>query len=245
MVKISFKLKKSFYIIIACLFFFLVTACQQAIIPAPDNNGVIDETEQDNSIIIKSSYLKVKGNPDIIKDCTPEFTIFTEKEVVKYMSFSGNGDDWSQWVSYSENYDQFNIASGLHGTTMASGLKTVYIRFKDINGFVFPEDFQEPVCCKFNYEMQELFSIKVEPAVAEVTEGGSASFVLKGYDLILNEVPLDAAKASWTKGCGVGELNPGTGLSTTYTAPEIAGVRDIAAHYSSLRVGAKIYITEN
>jgi hypothetical protein len=244
MVKVSCKLKKSFYIIIVCLFFFLVTACQQAIIPAPDNNGVIDETEQDSNIIIKS-YLKVKGNPDIIKDCTPEFTIFTEKEVVKYMSFSGNGEDWTKWINYSENYDQFNIASGLNGTTMNSGLKSVYIHFKDKNGFVFPEDFQEPVCCKFNYEMQELFSIKVEPAVAEVVEGGSAGFMLKGYDLILNEVPLDSAKAGWTKGCGVGELNPDTGLSTTYTAPEISGVRDIAAHYSSLRVGAKIYITEN
>lgn len=244
MVQISLKPKKSFYIIIACLFFFLVTACQQAIIPAPDNIDIIDETEQDNSIII-NSYLKVKGNPDIIKDCTPEFTIFTEKEDIKYMSFSGNGDVWSQWVPYSENYNQFNIASGLDGTIRESGSKNIYIHFRDENSIVFPSENQNPIFCSFEYEMQDLFSIRIKPSVAEVPLGGSASFILKGYDLILNEVPLDPAKASWTKGCGVGELNPSTGLSTTYTAPEIAGVRNIASHYGSLRVGAKVYITAN
>jgi len=186
----------------------------------------------------------VKGNPDIIKDCTPELDVFIEKANIISMSFSGNGKDWSEWVDYSKSYDQFNIASGFNGTTMESGNKTVYVRFKDTNGTIFPKDFQESVCCTFEYEMQKLYSIKIDPAEVEIKAGESREFMVKGFDLDLNEVPLDGEKVKWTKSCGVGELNPTEGVQTTYTTPENLGARDISAHYGSLGTGAKIYILQ-
>jgi len=241
MVKFYPIIKKGILLLFCLVFAFLYAGCHQLIItPEPENNN----DDQNYNDIRVQSLLLVKGNPDIVKDCTPEFTIFTEKDDVKRMSFSGNGIEWSPWVSFAENYDSFNIASGIHGTTRESGNKTIYIRFQDENGIVFPTELQEPVACNFKYEIQDLFSIKIEPSTTEVVKGGKASFLMKGYDILLNEVPLNPALSSWTKGCGVGELNPIVGLSTTYTAPDIAGVRDIAAHYGSLRVGAKIYILE-
>ncbi len=242
MIKIYPIIKKGILLLSCLVFAFLYAGCHQEIITSnPDNNNNDDQYYNDIRI---QSLLLVKGNPDIVKDCTPEFTIFTEKDEVKNMSFSGNGIDWSPWIPYAENYENFNIASGTYGTMRESGNKTIYIRFQDENGIVFPAGSQEPVVCNFKYKMQDLFSIKIEPSTTEVMKGGKASFQIKGYDIVLNEVPLDPALASWTKGCGVGELNPIVGLSTTYTAPDIAGVRDIAAHYGSLRVGAKIYISE-
>jgi hypothetical protein len=220
---------------------FLVSCHNNIIIPDIDNEN--NEGNIDNNINIYGYLLiKDKSETDIVKDCTPEFNIFTEKENIVYMSFSGDGKDWSKWINYSENYDQFNIASGLYGTSMESGIKTIYVRFKDINGIIYPQNFQEPICCKCNYEMQELFSIKIEPAVVKIKEGESSTFTLKGYDIKLNEVPLDSTNVKWIKSCDIGELNPITGLQTVYTAPKISGVRNISAYYHSLRVGARIYI---
>jgi hypothetical protein len=187
----------------------------------------------------------IKGNNGVIKDCTPEFSIFTEKENIIWMSFSGNNIDWSDWVDYSENFDQFNIANSLYGTDMESGVKNIFVRFKDMNGVIFPQDFQEPVCCEFEYEIQELFSIRIEPRETEVNSGGIQKFIVKGYDLFAeNEVPLDGNKIEWSKPCAVGKLTPLSGLKTTYTAPEIIGTWNISAHYGTLGTGAKVYVVE-
>jgi hypothetical protein len=88
----------------------------------------------------------------------------------------------------------------------------------------------------------ELFSIKVSPSSVSVPVGGTCTFTLKGYDKKLNEVSLDPSKASWTKCCGVGDLSPTTGLTTTYTAPSITGTRNVSGHYGSLGTGATIYV---
>jgi len=58
----------------------------------------------------------------------------------------------------------------------------------------------------------------------------------------LNEVPLDGSLVIWEKSCGVGYLSNTTGLSTSYTAPTVAGERDITASYGPLRAGAKIIV---
>ena len=230
------KFGKLFLIFLFVMILLFFSACQDNIIIP---NPIIDNNTQ------KSFYLSIKEKGDIITDCTPEFEITCEEESVSAMSFSGNGEDWSEWVDYSENYDQFNIANGLYGTKMESGAKTVYIRFKDTNDDIFPQDFQEPVCCEFEYEMQELFSISIEPNEIEIKQGGSHTFVVKGYDLFSkNEVPLDGEKVEWTKPCGVGRLVPTTGLKTTYTAPETPGTRNISAHYGSLGTGAKVYVIQ-
>ena len=135
--------KKIIYIFICFFFIFSINACNQSVIIPNINNdnegvGIIE----DNNIAIHS-YLMVKGNYDIIKDCTPELAIFTEKEDVISMSFSGNSEEWSEWVGYIDNYNHFNIASGLYGTSRESGLKTVYVRFRDIEDNIFPEKHQE------------------------------------------------------------------------------------------------------
>jgi len=160
------------------------------------------------------------------------------------MSFSGDGLDWSRWVEYSESYDNFNIASGLNGTTMESGFKTVYVRFKYANEIIFPKDSHESVCCHFEYEIQELFSIEIKPQKVELNYDESQIFVVKGFDRFAkNEIPLDGQKIRWEKTCGSGTLSPVTGLKTTYTAPEdIPGTRDISAHYGSLGTGAWVVV---
>jgi len=128
---------------------------------------------------------------------------------------------------------------------MESGIKTIYVRFKDINGVIYPQNLQEPICCEFEYEMQELFSISIEPNEIEIKQGGSHTFVVKGYNLFSkNEVPLDGKKIEWSKPCGTGDLNPTIGLRTTYTASEIIGPRNITAHYGSLGTGAKVYVIQ-
>jgi hypothetical protein len=232
------KLGKLFFIFLFFIIMLFLNACQNHfVIPANDENN-------ENSINT-NDYIIIKGNNDVIKDCTPEFSIFTEKTNIASMSFSGNGKDWSEWVAYSEIYDQFNIASGSFGTVMESGNKTVYVRFMDANRMIYPQDLQEPVFCSFEYEMQELFSIEIEPNEIEIKTGESQTFIVKGYDLFSkNEIPLDGNKIEWSKSCGVGKLNPIIGLQTTYTAPDITGPRNISAHYGSLGTGAKIYIIQ-
>jgi len=130
------------------------------------------------------------------------------------------------------------------GTIFGSGIKTVYIRFKDSDGNIFPADFN--ILDSIQYEMQNLHFIKITPRNVTVSTGENYLFTLHGYDLGgKNEVPLEGSKVTWTKCCGVGKLNPTTGLSTIYTAPLVLGKRDISAHYNNLGVGATILVVNN
>jgi len=96
------------------------------------------------------------------------------------------------------------------------------------------------------YEMQELFSIKIFPQEVTMAVGESYLFTLHAYDLKLNEVPLENSKVIWTKCCGgIGSLSPTTGLSTTYIAPSTAGKRNITGHYNNLQTGATIMVTRS
>jgi len=132
----------------------------------------------------------------------------------------------------------------LIGTIFGSGIKTVYIRFKDSDGNIFPADFN--ILDSIQYEMQNLHFIKITPRNVTVSTGENYLFTLHGYDLGgKNEVPLEGSKVTWTKCCGVGKLNPTTGLSTIYTAPLVLGKRDISAHYNNLGVGATILVVNN
>ena len=236
MVRFSKYLNRIIVILICFLVIATLFGCDQSIV-TPDQDN-----QNDNNIVIHS-YVLVKGNPAIVKDCTPELFIFTDKPDVAFMSFSGDSSDWSDWVKYSKSYDKFNIASGLNGTNMDSGLKTVYVRFKDINSDIFPNEFQETIYCQFEYEMQPLFSLEIEPERVKVGKGESHEFVVKGYDHFgKNEVPLDGQQVEWKKTCGVGKLNPTTGFKTVYTAPDIPGTRDISAHYGKLGTGAWVEV---
>ena len=213
------------------LFFILLSifssGCKSDFIPSPTNSEVIK-----GSIIIENSA-------DYTKDCTPILAIFSEGAA--YMSFSGDGDSWTGWVYYNSSYNEFNIANGLNGTTFGSGTRYIFVRFKDEDGNLSPSD--ELAFDAIEYEMGELYSIKISPQEATIPVGGNCIFTLHGYDYGLkNEVPLESSKVTWTKGCGVGSLSPATGLTTTYTAPFTPGERNITAQYNNLKTGAIVIV---
>jgi hypothetical protein len=234
----KYQLNNKILLLVLILLLFFINGC----------SGVYQNMhEQQEENKIKPVYsIKLKTyNSDVVKDCTPEFAIFTDDENIFAMSFSGDGESWSGWVDYSENYEQFNIASGLNGTTMQSGNKIVYIRFKDSNGTIIPRGFQEPVFCSFEYEMQELFSIKIEPNEVQVKPGAQQNFIVRGYDYCSkNEVPVNGEKIEWSKPCAVGMFSSTYGLQTTYTAPEKYGIWNLSAHYGSLGAGAKVHVVD-
>ena len=216
------------------LFFILLSifssGCISDFIPSPTNSEVIK-----GSIIIEDGA-------ETTKDCIPALIIYSES--AKYMSFSGDGVNWTGWVYYNSSYSEFNIASGLNGTEFGSGTKCVYVRFKDEEDNLSPSD--ELAFDTIEYEMGELYSIKISPQEATIPVGGSYLFTLHGYDYgSKNEVPLDSAKVTWTKGCGVGSLSPTTGLTTTYTAPSTPGERNITAQYNNLKTGAIVIVVSD
>lgn len=186
-------------------------------------------------------YLIIEQGAELTKDCTPFLTIRSEGAV--YMSFSGDGANWCEWVEYSTSYEEFNIANGSNGTEFSSGIKHIYVRFKDEENNLSPSD--ELAFDAIEYEMGELYSIKIFPQEATIPTGGSHFFTLHGYDLKLNEISLDSSKATWTKCCGVGNLSPVTGLSTTYTTPSTSGKWNISAQYNNLQTGAVIIVTRS
>ncbi|NLL62112.1 MAG: hypothetical protein GX240_04945 [Candidatus Atribacteria bacterium] len=242
MKKYPFVFKKLIVIFICFSTPFFICTCQQY--PFISYHNADDHS---NSAVEGDSgtknFLSIKGSPDIIKDCTPEMEILVEEDDIEYMSFSGNGEDWSEWIRFSKKYDQFNIANGYFGTVRTSGIKNIFVRFKDEAGNILPAEGQNPFYCTVNYEMQELFSIAVVPIEATLRVGEKLSFIVKGYDLFsVNEVPLDEKLTVWSKPCMVGELVPEVGLETIYTAPESPGLRNIRVQYNSLTAGARINV---
>jgi hypothetical protein len=206
---------------------------------APDIPSNSDSNFSNNSIGPTSDWISIDREAETTKDCTPNLAVFSEGAA--YMSFSGDGNSWTDWIPYQSSYGEFNIANGLYGTIFGSGGKDVYVHFKDSEGNIFPIDIIP--FDSINYEMQELHFIKIIPQNVIISMGSSFDFTLHGYNLGgKNEVPLEGSMITWTKSCGVGKLNPIAGLSTSYTAPLISGIRNISAHYNNLGTGAVILI---
>lgn len=203
-------------------------------------NNTPDPLSPEIENTLPSGYVIIEKGNQLTKDCTPVLEIVVEN--AEYMAFSGNGSHWSSWIPYSHYYDDFNIADGTCGTTMNSGAKTIYVRFKDQSGNMFPDGSTEAIFATIQYEMQEFFSIKIEPKEVEIKTGESITLKVRGYDLYLNEVPLPVNQIVWSKPCMVGTLNPTLGLKTVYTAPDIPGLRNITANYGTLSTGAKVYV---
>ena len=222
-----------FFILI--VFSVLFIGCENIIPNSSSNSGIFTIT-----IGPTSGWVIIENDIETIKDCTPSLSIYSNG--ADYMSFSGDGVIWTDWIKYNTYYDKFDIANGLNGTKFDSGTRQVYVRFKDEEGNLSPSD--EFAFDTIEYEMGELFSIKISPKEATIPTKGNYFFTLHGYDIGLNEVPLENSKITWTKSCGVGELSPITGLSTTYTAPSIPGKRNITAHYNKLGTGALIEVIE-
>lgn len=188
-----------------------------------------------------SGLIIIQDGAESTVDCTPLLTIYSDG--ADYMSFGGDGEFWSEWVEYNASYDEFNIANGLNGTELSSGTKYVYIRFKDEEGNLSPEN--EIAFDKIEYELGELYSIKIIPENISMPVNSSYVFTLHGYDKRTNEVPLEGSKVYWTKCCGVGSLSNTTGLSTAYTAPRTPGKRNITAEYENFqKTGAVIIVID-
>jgi len=186
-----------------------------------------------------SGTLLIEDGAETTFDRIPTLTVYSEG--VAYMSFSGDGEVWTDWVEYSPTYEDFNIANNLNGTEFSSGLKYVYVRFKDENEKLSPSN--NLAFDTINYEFKNLNSIEIFPSEITMTVGSSNIFEVKGYNIDSNEVPLDDSQIIWEKCCGVGSLSNTTGLSTTYTtASRVAGERDITASYGPLRAGVKIIV---
>jgi len=185
-----------------------------------------------------SGTLLIEDEAETTFDRTPTLTVYSEGAA--YMSFSGDGENWSEWVEYNTSYKDFNIINNLNGTEFSSGLKYVYVRFKDENGKLSPSN--NLAFDTIYYKFKEVNSIKIFPSGITMTVGSSYIFEVKGYDIDSNEVPLDGSQIIWEKCCGVGSLSNTTDLNTTYTAPRVAGERDITASYGPLRAGVKIMV---
>ena len=185
-----------------------------------------------------SGTISIEGGAETTFDCTPELTLYSGGAA--YMSFSGDGVSWSDWVKYNTFYDNFNIVNNQNGTQFISGVKYIYVRFKDENEKLSPPD--NLSFDTINYEFKELNSIKIIPSETTMTVGSSYSFEVEGYDIDSNEIPLDGSQIIWEKSCGVGSLSNTSGLTTTYTAPTVTGERDIMANCGPLRAGAKIIV---
>lgn len=225
------------YSIILLIFAIIFTGCE-SVLPEPPSEP---EPPLPPPAGPSSGRIIIENDVEKIIDCTPFLSIYSEGAA--YMSFSGDGESWTEWIEYSTSYEEFNVASGLNGTEFNSGMKYIYVRFKDEEGNFSPTD--ELSFDTVEFEFGELFSIRILPKEVSVSVGERYIFTLHGYDLALNEVPLVSAKVSWTKCCGVGDLSPTTGLSTTYTAPSSPGERDISAHYENLNTGALIIVSRS
>ena len=185
-----------------------------------------------------SGTLLIQSGIETTLDRTPLLTVYSEGAA--YMSFSRDGINWSEWVEYNTTYEEFNIVNNLNGTEFSTGLKYVFVRFKDENEKLSPPD--TLAFDSINYEFKDLNSIKLFPSEITMTVGSSYSFEVKGYDIDSNEIPLDGSQIIWEKSCGVGSLSDTSGLTTTYTAPTVTGVRDILANCGPLRAGTKIMV---
>jgi len=185
-----------------------------------------------------SGTLLIEGGAEMTYDRTPLLTIYSEGAA--YMSFSGDGINWSEWVEYNTTYEEFDIVNNLNGTEFSAGLKYVFVRFKDENEKLSPPD--TLALDSINYEFKDLNSIKIFPSEITMTVGSSYTFEAKGYDIDSNEIPLEGSQIIWEKSCGVGSLSNTSGLTTIYIAPTVTGVRDILVNCGPLRAGAKIVV---
>lgn len=227
------------YVLLILLFILFYAGCGSDFTISPTNPTVMPNL---NLIKPPSGSIIIESGADITLDCTPYLTIYSGN--AKYMSFGGDGENWTDWIEYNSSYQEFNIANGMNGTDLSSGIKYVYVRFKDEEGNLSPSN--ELIYDSIEYELGELHSIKIYPQEVTIPLVSSYIFTLHGYDYgSKNEVPLDSTKVTWAKPCGVGSLSPIIGLSTTYIAPSIPGERNITAQYNNLKTGATVVVVSD
>jgi predicted small secreted protein len=164
----------------------------------------------------------IAGGNEVTDYSTPTLIIFSEG--ADYMSFSGDGQNWTEWVPYSESYEDFDIANGEYGTEFSQGEKYVYVRFKNENGDLSPQDDLAGDDISFILTNLDLKYIRVEPTKITMKVNTSQVFIVKGINRNLNEVPLDGSKVSWSYCCHASTTPLSGSVKTTYTAPSGTGV---------------------
>jgi len=223
-------------LIILTIILVLVVGCSSSIIP--DTPSPSEEDNEEPVGPTAGSIIIAEG-VESTNNCTPTLTLFSEGAA--YMSFSGDGVTWTDWIEYSTTYDKFNIANNLYGTKLSSGTKSVYVRFKDNEENMSSQE--EITSDSIYYDMPVLKYLVIDPPAATMKVNGKQLFTVSGIDKNFIEVPLDGTKVTWSHCCNVGEVNPKTGLSTTYTAPSTSGPRNVTATYNNIKRTASITVT--
>lgn len=173
--------------------------------------------------------LVIAGGDEVTADSTPLLTILSEG--ADYMSFSGDGEEWSEWIPYAVSYEDFDIASGEYGTEFSQGDKYVYVRFKNENGDLAPQEDLAKDDISYRLSNLDLKYIRVEPTGITMKVSTTQIFVAKGVDRNLNEVPLDGSKVSWSYCCNASTTPLSGSATTTYTAPSGPGNKWLKATY--------------
>ena len=213
------KDKKNNLVIVLLTLFYVLFLCgchgigDGVVYPDPGNEAVYPPPG--NGSILIDNGAKTTDT------CTPLLTISSEG--ADYMSFSGDGEEWSEWIPYAVSYNDFNIASGLYGTEFSQGEKYVYIRFKNENGDLSPEADLAGDDISFILSNLDLKYLRVEPAEITMKVGTTQVFIVKGIDRELNVVPLDGSKVSWSYCCHASTTPLSGSVKTTYTAPSGTG----------------------
>ena len=171
----------------------------------------------------------IAGGDEITDDSSPILTIYAEG--ADYMSFSGDGEQWSEWIPYTVSYEGFDIASGEYGTEFSQGEKYVYVRFRNENGDLSPQDDLAKDDISYRLSNLDLKYVKVEPTGITMKVRTSQIFIVKGIDRNLNEVPLDGSKVSWSYCCNASTTPLSGSVTTTYTAPSGPGNKWLRATY--------------
>jgi len=173
----------------------------------------------------------IAGGDESTNDSTPLLTISSEG--ADYMSFSGDGEEWSEWIPYAVSCEDFDIASGECGTEFSQGDKYVYVRFKNENGDLSPQDDLAGDDISYRLSNLDLYYIKVEPTGLTMKVNTSQVFIAKGIDHDLNEVPLDGSKVGWSYCCNASTTPLKGSVTTTYTAPSGPGTKWLKATYDN------------
>lgn len=225
------KIKYYSIIMVLVALFILTTGCATNFITPPPTTP----TELSKGIIT------IAGGEDTTMDCTPILNISCEGAA--FMSFSGDGENWTGWITYSSSYDGFNIANKFYGTIFGSGTKIVYVKFKNEEGITSPlDDFAYGTVF---YNMPELVYFETSPRTTTMKITGESFFTAVGWSEGKEyEVPIDGDKVTWTHCCNVGKVDPTQGLSTTYTADGITSpcIKNITAYYEGKQTNAIINI---
>jgi hypothetical protein len=173
----------------------------------------------------------IAGGDEITDDSTPLLTISSEG--ADYMSFSGDGEQWSEWIHYAVSYEDFDIASGECGTEFSQGDKYIYVRFKNENGDLSPQDDLAGDDISYRLSNLDLKYVIVEPTGITMKVGTTQIFIVKGIDQELNKVPLDGSKVSWSYCCNASTTPLSGSVTTTYTAPSGPGTKWLKATYNN------------